>query len=117
MEYKFIKSMVQLAHKMQLYHWNTMNRNRHQDSGVFYNTLISLNDKFVETYKGSNPEENIKIDIDITNSYRTDEQILETILKVINFTKAQDFKDSALNTIRDEYLIELKRVYFLFRQH
>jgi hypothetical protein len=102
---------------IQLYHWNTKSYPRHVASGQLYTTLVTLVDKFMETYMGKYGREN-NVNGEIDYVVLNDKEIIEYIKYFKNYlesTISGKFKnDTDLINLKDEMLQNINTTLYLF---
>lgn len=113
---------LQMQNTIKLYHWMTTTYSRHVAADTLYNSLVSLADKFIETYIGKyqRPKGLSKKDLTMSLALHTDANIYECLDHIERYlTKdvlkyvSQD-RDPDLINIRDDILTEITQARYLF---
>ena len=111
------KYFLELQVITQLYHWNTKSYPRHVASGQLYNNLVTLVDKFMETYMGKYGREK-NIESELNCMILNDQEIIEYYKYSRNYlenTLSSRFKnDTDLINIKDEILQNINTTLYLF---
>ena len=113
-----ISSFFRLQLSVKMLHWNTKNYNLHKITDKLHQDLLTITDRFVETYLGKNQEESDivinKVDVD----YISEAELLVYLEKIIDKVILSDYYknvDKELRAIMDEMLELLYTNIYLLR--
>lgn len=115
-----LRRVMSLPPTIQLYHWQTRSNARHIAAGKLYETLVGLNDQFMEVFMGKyhrvKPTHKINLNIKNLNNKSAVAYLKDNIEF---FSNIESFlpelkKSTDLLSIRDMIVAELNRTLYLF---
>lgn len=112
--------LLLLRNQLKIYHWQTLLYSRHKSSDEFIESIEKLTDKFIEAWSGCNGP--IKIEHDKNtlklNNYN-DDHIIKFIvtIKKIFLEETANLPQVEFISIRDEILMEINKLLYLFKQN
>lgn len=115
-----LKRVLSLPPTIQLYHWQTRSNARHTAAGKLYETLVDLNDQFMEVYMGKyhriKPAAKVSLVIKSLDAKSSVAYLKDNIAFFSNLeTFLPELKKSTdLLSIRDMIVSELNRTLYLF---
>jgi hypothetical protein len=121
---KFVKICTIIEIHTRLQHWNTQSYAVHKATDQLLDNLLSLQDKFVETFSGLyDIRPNLK-------NFKVDDPVIQEYIYVNNDVLSEKYKlfretlrrlcnqftiESELHNIKDEILGELSKTIYLLR--
>jgi hypothetical protein len=117
-----VKILLDIQHKIKLYHWSTKIYSRHIASDNLHKRLVDLTDSFIEKYiarysrdvlKIKNDQINLKTFTDKEMQVFLEKDVKDFLINVIP-KHIHPSKDTDLINIRDEMLAEINQALYLF---